>query len=145
MGRTKLGIGAAGAVIVLLGVVAVLTMQDGGKDRATTVVSQAAGETSAPDVTAAAPVFPVTQPAQAPPPSTKPAGTTATKAKASEASSDPVTAPTRLTPAEIQKVIAGITAEVLAPANPTASTTPLTKEQVEAQVREQLKKLGITY
>lgn len=145
MGRIKFGIGVAGALIVVFGVVAVLTMQGGGKDRATQAVSQVAGETPAPDVTTAAPVSPVTQPAQSPPASTKPAGTTATTAKAPHASSAPVAVPAKPTAEDIQKVIAGITAEVLSPANPTVSTTPLTKEQVEAQVREQLKKLGITY
>jgi hypothetical protein len=144
MGRIKLGIGGAGAVIVLVGVLAVLSMQGGGNDPARPVVSRAAGDSSAPDVTAVAPVSPGTEPAQSPPPPTKPAGTTATGAKASEASSAPGAVPGQPTAADIQRVIAGITADVLSPPN-SVSTTPLTKEQVEAQVREQLKKLGITY
>jgi len=144
MGRIKLGIGGAGAVIVLVGVLAVLSMQGGGNDPARPVVSQATGDSSAPDVTAVAPVSPGTEPAQSPPPPTKAAGTTATGAKASEASSAPGAVPGQPTAADIQRVIAGITADVLSPPN-SVSTTPLTKEQVEAQVREQLKKLGITY
>lgn len=46
---------------------------------------------------------------------------------------------------EVQKIIAGLTSQVLSPADTTADTMPLTKEQVEAQLREQLKELGITY
>ena len=144
MGRIKLGIGAAGAVIVLVGVLAVLSMQGGGNGPATPVVSQAAGDSSAPDVTTAAPVPPVTEPAQSPPPSTKPGDAAATTAKASDAPPAPGTVRAQPTAADIQRVIAGITADVLSPPN-SVSTTPLTKEQVEAQVREQLKKLGITY
>lgn len=47
--------------------------------------------------------------------------------------------------AEVQKVITGLTSQILAPAGTTGDTTPVTKEQVEAQLREQLRQLGITY
>ena len=48
-------------------------------------------------------------------------------------------------PEEIQSIIAGLTSQMLAPTGTEAGAKPLTKEQVEAQLREQLKQLGITY
>lgn len=48
-------------------------------------------------------------------------------------------------PEEVQAIIAGLTSSILAPAGSEPGAKPLTKEQVEAQLREQLKQLGITY
>jgi hypothetical protein len=49
------------------------------------------------------------------------------------------------TPEEIQSIIAGLTTQILAPTGTEAGGKPLTKEQVEAQLRDRLKQLGITY
>jgi hypothetical protein len=46
---------------------------------------------------------------------------------------------------DLQSLIAGITAQMQVPPASTGSTVPLTQEQIEAQVREQLRQLGITY
>jgi hypothetical protein len=43
---------------------------------------------------------------------------------------------------DVQKIITGITTQVT---NSATTGTPLTKEQVEAQVRDLLKQLGINY
>lgn len=45
---------------------------------------------------------------------------------------------------DVQKVLAGIMAQMTPPPG-AATTASLTKEQVEAELREQLKLLGITY
>jgi len=70
--------------------------------------------------------------------------------KANAPTSSPLNAeatggPAKPTPQEVQSVIAGITAQVLAPANTAVSTEPLTKAEVEALVRDQLRKLGIEF
>lgn len=146
MGRMKLGIGIAGAVIVLAGVVAMATMSGGGDRKTSAIVAStvrgpdpavAVGEVSGEPATQPAATTPTTE-AQA-------SSAGASGAKASTARSAPVTLPPNPTAADVQRVIAGITAQLLAPANPTASTTPMTKEQVEAQVREQLRQLGINF
>ena len=46
---------------------------------------------------------------------------------------------------DLQNLIAGITAQLQVPPASPGSSVPLTQEQIEAQVREQLKQLGITY
>ena len=56
-----------------------------------------------------------------------------------------VTLPARPTVQDVQKVLAGVMASMAPPAGTAATTAPLTKEQVEAQLREQLKLLGVTY
>jgi hypothetical protein len=48
-------------------------------------------------------------------------------------------------PEQVQAIIAGLTASILAPSGTDPGAKPITKEQVEAQLREQLKQLGITY
>lgn len=53
--------------------------------------------------------------------------------------------PTPPSPEQIQQIIAGLTTKILAPADTSAGTKPLTKEQVEAELREQLRQVGITY
>lgn len=55
------------------------------------------------------------------------------------------TIPAQPTPQDVERIMAAITASMAPPAGTTGTTTPLTKEQVEAQLREQLKLLGITY
>jgi len=152
MGRLKLGIAVGGVVLALLGVVALTTMRsDGGATHATPVASGVSENATVPNVTTVAPSAPATQPATTAKPAQNATNATATT-KAPAATAAPaatgapsVTIPAQPTAQDIQKVIAGITAEVLAPANTSASTQPLTKEQVEAKVREQLKQLGITF
>jgi hypothetical protein len=47
---------------------------------------------------------------------------------------------------DIQQLIAGIQAQITAPSATPGSTAPLTAEQIEARIREELKtKYGITY
>lgn len=146
MGRMKLGIAVAGAVVVLLGVVAMVTMRsDGGTDRATTVASQASDASTVPAVTTGAPQVAVTQPAAQPTATTKAPNapvTTAAPAKAPAAAATPASIPR--SPQDVQQFIAGITAQLQATAAANGNTTPMTKEQVEAQVRAQLQQLGIT-
>jgi hypothetical protein len=48
-------------------------------------------------------------------------------------------------PEEVQAIIAGLTSSILTPSGTDPGAKPLTKEQVEAQLRDQLKQLGITY
>lgn len=116
MGRMKLGIGLAGAVIVLLGVVAMITMRSDGSPTHATVARNSTASTS-PSVAA---------------PTAAANATTPTSTVAQPSVQD------------VQKLIAGLTAQIQA--SPTTDgSTPLTKEQVEAQVRAQLKQLGITY
>lgn len=141
MGRMKIGIAVAGVVAVLSGVAAVTAMQSGDRSgHAGTVASVGAPKNLAPVDAATAPTGPGTQPASTPakaPPTTAKAAT----GKAGAV----VTVPANPTPEDVQKVIAGITAEVLAPSGTSAGTKPLTREEVEARVREQLKKLGINF
>ena len=146
MGRFKLGIAVAGVVVTLLGVVAFTTMRsDGSADHATTVASGVSEDATVPVVTTVAPKAPVTQPATTVKPAQSATNAPATTKAPAATAAPSVTVPAQPTAQDIQKVIAGITAEVLAPANTSASTQPLTKEQVEAKVREQLKQLGITF
>jgi hypothetical protein len=100
----KVGIAAAGMVVVLLGVVAAATMRsDSGTNPAVTVAGQAPASS-----------LPATQPA---------------------------TIPAQPTVQDVQAVIAGLMANMTPPAGTGAPV--LTKEQVEAQMREQLRLLGI--
>ena len=55
-----------------------------------------------------------------------------------------LTLPAQPTVQDVQKVLAGIMAQMAPPAG-AATTVPLTKEQVEAELREQLRLLGISY
>lgn len=140
MGRMKIGIVVAGVVVTLLGAVAAVTMRsNGGSNHVNTVANVAPGDATAP---ALASVIPTTLAPQ--PVSTTNAPSAPNTAKA------PASAPAATTPSsivsqpsvqDVQKIIAGITAQVQASA--TTNAAPLTKEQVEAQVRDLLKQLGI--
>jgi hypothetical protein len=146
MGRFKLGIAVAGVVVTLLGVVAFTTMRsDGGAGHATTAASGVSEDATVPVATTKAPSAPATQPATTVKPAQSATNAPATTKAPAATAAPSVTVPAQPTAQDIQKVIAGITAEVLAPANTSANTQPLTKEQVEAKVREQLKQLGITF
>ena len=132
MTRMKLGMAVGGAVLVVLGVVAAVTMRgDSGLDRSPAVAArEAPGQTPTP----AQAVTPV---ADAP-------GTATTAKEPGKAPAQATTAPSvPRTPLEIQQFIAGITAQLQAPTATDGSTAPVTKEQIEAQVRAQLHQLGI--
>ncbi len=144
MGRMKVGIALTGAVLALLGVVAVITMHgDSSPKAAVSAATQEPGTTAttAPAATVAtvAPSTPGTQT-----PSTKAQSPTPTTAKAPANTATSAPLPAQPTAQDIQRVIEGITSQVLA-GNTSASTKPLTKEEVEAQVREQLKQFGISF
>lgn len=146
MGRMKIGIAVTGAVVVLVGVVAMVTIgSSGGAASGTKVASEATATTGAQNPTTVAPAPAGTGPASTAKPGTGPA-TTKVPAKTAPAAKTPVTLPLVAQPTaqDIQKLIVGISSEVLAPADATANTAPLTKEQVEAKVRDQLQQLGIT-
>ncbi|MDQ6728361.1 MAG: hypothetical protein M3066_19690 [Actinomycetota bacterium] len=125
------------ATVALVGVAAAIALAGSGSTRHSTQVSQAPGAKSA-SVTVGA------------------GGPTATVAAGQGASTpatvggvagtaQPLDLPAHPTAEDVQRVLAGITAQMLAPASTTASAQPLTKEQVEAQLREQLKQLGINF
>jgi hypothetical protein len=146
MGRMKVGIAVAGVIVALLGVgAAVATRSDGGSKHADPVASTAAVDASTtPGVTVVpTPVSPASAPAPAP--NAKTAPTTTARVAAGATSNPGVAPPGHPSAEDIQKVIAGLTSQLLAPADTSATTQPLTKAQVEAQLRAQLKQLGITY
>ncbi len=53
--------------------------------------------------------------------------------------------PAQPTAEDVQRILAGITAEIMAPPASTATTAPLTKAQVEQEVRSKLSQLGINF
>lgn len=141
MGQMKIGIIVAGVVVTLLGAVAAVTMRsNGGSNHVNTVANVAPGDTKPP---ALASIIPTTLAPQ-PVPTTDAPSTAATTTKA------PANAPAATTPSsivsqpsaqDVQKIIAGITAQVQSSAATTGA--PLTKEQVDAQVRALIRQLGI--
>ncbi len=134
MGQKKIGMAVAAAVAVtLVAVVAAITVGSSGSTKLTTTASQAtgtkpaaAGDPAAMIMGGEAPIVPATM-----------GGAPGMPA--------PITAPAHPTAEDVKRVLAGITAQILAPPSSTASTKPLTKEQVESQVREQLRQLGINF
>lgn len=139
VGRTKLAMAVAGAVLVLLGVVAAVTMRsDGGRDRVDTVAaSEAPGHTPTSVGAAPATASDVT-------PTTKAPGAPTITGAPSRAPATATTPPSvPRTPQEVQQFIAGMTAQLQAATATDGSTAPVTKEQIEARVRAQLKLLGI--
>jgi hypothetical protein len=131
MGRMKLGVAMAG-VILTLGVAGC------GSDRAGTVADKAPVTTLVPGASSVSPTVPPAT-GQA----TTPVGPAATQT--GPAAALPGLTIPQPSVHDIQNVIAQITAQVQAPTAATGGTAPLTKEQVEAAVRERLKQLGITY
>ena len=149
MGRMKVGIALGGVVVALLGVVAAVTMRSDGSSDATKVASQGPASTVAAVGSTVAPGGSATTAATTPATTAKTSGATATtKAPSTTAPAKSGTASTVSQPSlqEIQQLIAGITAQITAPPATPGSTAPLTAEQIEARVREELKtKYGITY
>lgn len=143
MGRTKIYIAVAGVIVTLLGVMAAVVMRsDSGTKRVAAVATQAPADTSNPGVAAVLPSAPATQPGSAGRAPSAPA----TTAKGTAAkTAPPVSVPAQPSAQEIQKIIIGITAQAQAAAATNGSLAPVTQEQIEAQVRAQLKQLGITY
>jgi len=126
---------------MLVGGVALFTIQgDGGSGSGSgnKVVSATPGDTSGQATTA-------TGPATSSAPTATTAVKPATTVKGAPATKSPVvTVPAKATPAEIAQVISGITATIQQSAS-APGAAPVTKEQVEAQLRAQLKQLGINY
>ena len=147
MGRAKMGIAAAGVILILVGVGAVAMMQSGRPDRATSADTPASDEPEATVV----PILPTVAPPSSPsttvaPPAQAKGGPTTTKAPAkAPAPGTPTTLDSTPSAQEIQQVIAGLTAQLQQTAAANGTAAPLTKEQVEAQLREMLKQLGIPY
>jgi hypothetical protein len=145
MGRTKLGVALAGVIVMLLGVVTVVAMQGkGDSNHVNSVVSSTSDKAPTEAAPAVVPVAPASSPTTATAPAAQANGTTATTnapAKA-PASATPTTVRPQPSVQEIQQIIAGLTAQVQSQA---ASGTPLTTEQVDAQLRAMLKQLGISY
>lgn len=149
MGRMKVGIAVAGVVVTLLGVVAVVTMRsDSSSNHVNTVAGAPSGEGSSPAVTAIGPGVQGTTPAPAAPAGSEAKapsapGPTAKAPGTAPAAATPPSIPPQPSVQDIQQIIAGITAQVTNSAAGNGGIAPLTKEQIEAQVRAQLKQLGI--
>jgi hypothetical protein len=148
MGRAKSGIAAAGVIVMLLGVGTVLFMQGKGDSNHANSVVASTSDKAQPAVV---PILPTMAPASSPAttvaPSAQAKGTTpTTKAPAkAPAAATPTTLDSTPSAQEIQQVIAGLTVQLQQTAAANGSGTPLTKEQVEAQLRLMLKQLGIPY
>ncbi len=123
-------------MVTFAAVVATATIGCGGDSKDAKTVARQADSISAPDLTTVVPNVPAVPPAEG---ETPPATT--------EGAAAPAGAPAPVPPSaqDIQNVIASITSQVLAPADTTAGTAPLTKEEIMAEVRAQLKLLGIEY
>ncbi len=148
MGRAKIGVAFAGVIVMLLGVVTVVAMQGkGDSNHANSVAASTSDKPSAEIVPILPTVAPASSPTTAPAPAAQAKGATATtKAPAkAPASATPTTLGPQPSVQEIQQVIAGLTAQLQQTAAANGSGTPLTKEQVEAQLRAMLKQLGIPY
>ena len=146
MGRTKLGVTLAGVIVMLLGVVAVVAMQsNGGSTNANSVVSSTSDQATVEAAPAVEPAAPASSPVTAQGPKAQATGTTPTTKAPAKAPA--AITPTTLSPQpsvqEIQQIIAGLTTQIQSQA--ANGPTPLTTEQVEAQLRATLKQLGITY
>lgn len=138
MRRMKQAIAAGGAVLVLLGVVGSVTIwSDDGLNRSPTVAArEAPGETTSDGV---APTL-----SSAATPTIKESGAPPTTQQPSKAPARATTTPSvPRTPQEVQQFVAGMTAHLQVSTATDGSTAPVTKEQVEAQVRLQLQQLGI--
>jgi len=128
----------AGAVLVLLGLVVAVTMRiDAGRNHTATVAASRAAVDPTP-----AGAVPAT-PSAVIPTTAAPAAPTATKAPSSSPATATPLPPVPRTPQEVQQFISGMTAQLQAATATDGSTAPVTKEQIEAQVRAQLKLLGI--
>lgn len=122
MGRMKIILAVVGAVFVLLGVAATATMRsDSSPNRAETVANEPSAATAPPTGPVVASDVPATQTAPL------------------------ATIPAQSTTPDLERIMAAITASMAPPPGTSATTAPLTREQVEAQLREQLRMLGITY
>ena len=130
MGRMKVGIAMAVSLVALLGVGCGSDAKPVAKKAPTAVL--APGTSLVPPTDA---------------PSTAPANDPGTPDAAQTPPPDATSLATipQPTAQDLQNLIAGITAQIQAPTDSSGTAVRLTQEQVEAQVREQLKQLGITY
>ncbi|MEA2685543.1 MAG: hypothetical protein QOE93_738 [Actinomycetota bacterium] len=97
------------------------------------------GNTTTADGTAAPIESAIPPVGAATPESPAPAGETPAGATA------PVTLPPKPTAQDIQNAVLAITAQLSAPPAPGMAPVPLTREEIKAIVKEQLKALGINY
>ena len=132
MGRTKMAMAVAVAVVALVGVSAAITLGNAGSTHPTT--SRSPEKSSA--VAATGDQAPTIIPAQGPGP---------TAAAGAPRATAPIVPSAQPTAEDVQRILAGITAAITAPPSSAASTQPLTKEQVEQEVRSQLGQLGINF
>jgi len=133
----KIGMAVAVAAVTVAGVVGAITAGSSDPAKVGTAAGQQAPGTrslaTANDV-AAATILPVQGASPAP-----------AAAGGSPGMAQPLQLPAHPTVQDVERILTGITAQILAPPSSTASTQPLTKEQVESQLREQLRRLGITF
>ncbi len=143
MGRMKIGMAIAAAAVGLMGVVAVTTLGGPGSSAPNTVASQAAVAT--PPAGDGHPKATITEvPASIAP---GPGGSTgvAGAGTTGPGTAMPIILPAHPTAEDVQRILAGITAEIMTPPASTATTPPLTKAQVEQDVRSKLSQLGINF
>ncbi|MDQ2826101.1 MAG: hypothetical protein M3Y04_03920 [Actinomycetota bacterium] len=131
--RNTAGVAAAVAA-TLLGVVAVISLASSGGTGVNPVTSRSA------------PTKPVlTDDGQRPATITAAPPSIAPAAGGAPGKALSITPPARPTAEDVQRILAGITAEIMAPPGSTATTQPLTKEQVDQEVRSKLSQLGINF
>jgi len=128
--------GAVAAVVmtVTMGVVAVITRGSPGSTALNAVSGQAAPTTARPagDGHPDAAI-------------TGAVGSSGPSVGGGPAAVQAITLPTHPSAEDVQRILAGITAEIMATPASTAITTPLTKAQVEQEVRSKLAQLGINF
>lgn len=144
MERTKAWIALAGVVVTLLGGVAsVVALSGSGTKHPSGVITPASQDAAA--LPADAPAAPVTTTAAAPqppaPPSTEASKPPGSGAKAPATTTTTVAAQTA---ADVQRIIQNATSQAQAAAA-SSPTSPMTKEDAEAQLRALLRQIGINY
>ncbi|HWI05115.1 MAG TPA: hypothetical protein VNT52_14990 [Acidimicrobiales bacterium] len=141
-GAKRIGLAVLVGIFVVVGTAVAVAMQLDGKTVEASTPTTTVGATAS---TLAGTVPPAPPAAEGKAPATTPTTVKArTAATTPAAKAAPVSSvPAKATPEEVQKVIAGIMAQLKAPPANAGTTTRLTDEQVEAMVREQLKQLGI--
>ncbi len=132
MGRMKMAMAAAAAVVALVGVSAAITVGDAGSTPPSTSRSPEKSSALAATDDQTPTIIPVP-------------GAGPTAAVGAPRATAPIVPTAQPTAEDVQRILAGITAAITAPPSPAASTQPLTKEQVEQEVRSKLGQLGINF
>ncbi len=131
-----MGMVAAVAVVALAGVMAAITVGSAGARNPSAVAGRSPETSSAPAPTGAPSQTATIIPGQ---------GANPPVAVGTPAIAAPTVLPARPTAEDVQRMLAGLTAQILAAPGSAAGTPPLTRAQVEDRVRAQLGQLGITY